>query len=106
MVLSHSDSDHLAAVDELFAAYTVKKVLRTGLERTDSRTWREANNAIRNATDTLEINLKDAEFPIGATYQFGETQTTCADNHVVYIWSEAARVKDIAGNYEKCFGFN
>jgi hypothetical protein len=43
--------------------------------------------------------------PNGQTYQFGETQTACADNHVVYIWTEAARVKDIADNYERCFGF-
>ena len=44
--------------------------------------------------------------PNGQTYQFGETQRACADNHVVYIWTETARVTDIANNYEKCFGFS
>jgi beta-lactamase superfamily II metal-dependent hydrolase len=32
-VLSHSDADHLGTVDEILDAYTVKKVIRSGLRR-------------------------------------------------------------------------
>ena len=32
MVLSHSDSDHLGAADEILDTYTVHRVLRTGMK--------------------------------------------------------------------------
>lgn len=78
MVLSHSDSDHLAAVDEILDAYDVKKIIRSGLERTTG-TWQTADGAIqtaRNSGDTLDINLKFFEFPPGATYRFGDAFVT------------------------------
>ena len=78
LVLSHSDADHLGAVDKLFDAYTIKKVLRSGYKRTTAR-WRDADEAIRSAKDdhkTLDINLRYFEFPAGATYRFGDTFVT------------------------------
>ncbi len=78
MVLSHSDSDHMGAVKRIFDKYTVKKVIRTGLER-ESNTWKRANDAIkaaRQAGKTKEINLKTAEFPPGATYRFDDAFVT------------------------------
>ncbi len=78
MVLSHSDADHLAAVDEILDAYDVKKIIRSGLERTTG-TWQTADGAIqaaRNSGDTLDINLKFFEFPPGATYRFGDVFVT------------------------------
>ena len=38
LVLSHSDADHLAAADEILDAYTVKRILRTGMRR-NTATW-------------------------------------------------------------------
>ena len=78
MVLSHSDSDHLAATDEIFGAYTVDKVLRGGLER-ETGTWGESNTAITTAADadtTVDLDLGLVEFPDGATYRFGDTWVT------------------------------
>ena len=78
MILSHSDSDHIGAVKRIFDKYTVKKVIRTGLER-DTNTWKRSNETIRaahNAGTTRDINLKWYEFPVGATYRFGETFVT------------------------------
>jgi beta-lactamase superfamily II metal-dependent hydrolase len=75
LVLSHSDADHLGAVDEICDMYSVKKILRTGFER-DSGTWKTADKAIRDETDAVDINLSYFEFPPGATYIFGETYIT------------------------------
>lgn len=78
MVLSHSDSDHQGAVDEICDAYDVKRVIRSGLERS-SGTWRDADAAIRLEKERhgcIDINLKDFEFPPGGTYRFGDTFVT------------------------------
>ncbi len=37
LVLSHSDSDHLGAVDEICDAYTVKRVIRLGYHPQQTR---------------------------------------------------------------------
>ncbi len=79
LVLSHSDADHLAAADELLGAYTVKRVIRSGLERLQSNTWKNSRDAIRSASQsgsTQDINLKFVEFPPGGTYLFGDTFVT------------------------------
>ena len=49
MILSHSDSDHIGAVKRIFDKYTVKKVIRTGLER-DTNTWKRSNETIKGST--------------------------------------------------------
>jgi beta-lactamase superfamily II metal-dependent hydrolase len=40
LILGHSDSDHLGAVDEICDAYTVQKIVHAGLPRT-LKTWAE-----------------------------------------------------------------
>ncbi len=60
MVLSHSDSDHLGAVDEICDAYTVKRVIRAGLQRSTG-TWNDANTAIiaeKRDEGCIDINLR------------------------------------------------
>ncbi|NIR64891.1 MAG: hypothetical protein GWN00_16765, partial [Aliifodinibius sp.] len=69
------DSDHLGAVKRILDHYTVKRILRTGLERVDSNTWLRADSSVK-AADALVINLKHDEFPMGSTYRFGETYIT------------------------------
>lgn len=81
LVLSHSDADHQGAVGRIFDnnQWTINTVLRGGLERLGSNTWVRANNAIRaasNAGNTLDINLRFFEFPMGSTYRFGEVYIT------------------------------
>lgn len=78
LVLSHSDADHLGAVDEICDAYKVRKVIESGYQRTTS-TWSEAETAIgleREIDECLDINLRFFEFPPGATYRFGESFVT------------------------------
>ncbi|MGD9369085.1 MAG: hypothetical protein PVH87_25490 [Desulfobacteraceae bacterium] len=78
LVLSRSDSDHHGAVKRIFDHYTVKKVIRSGLER-ETQTWQRSNAAIkaaRQAKKTRDINLKYYEFPPGATYRFGDVFVT------------------------------
>lgn len=55
MVLSHSDSDHLGAVDEICDAYHVRRVLRAGHQRSTA-TWNVANNAIELEHDIENQN--------------------------------------------------
>lgn len=81
MVLSHSDSDHLAATDEIFEAYTVERVIRTGLEREERATWRDADRAVRTAWqagDTAVISMKHQPWGWGpgSAFQFGDVYVT------------------------------
>ena len=78
MVLSHSDSDHLGAVDEICDAYHIRRVLRAGHQRSTS-TWIDANNAIELEQDNehcVDIELRYFEYPMGATYRFGDVFVT------------------------------
>ncbi len=77
LVLSHSDSDHIAAVPNILAKYTVKTIIRSGLERTPG-TWVNANEAIKTAKEsgTTVINLKHDILRPGSTFIFGETLVT------------------------------
>ena len=65
MVLSHSDSDHLGAADEILDDYDVLRVIRSGLNRSTG-TWGDADRAIKKEVDAgicTDINLMWAEFP-------------------------------------------
>jgi beta-lactamase superfamily II metal-dependent hydrolase len=78
LVLSHSDSDHLAATDELFDLYAIDRVLRGGLQRSTG-TWTDSNNAIvaaDGAGTTIDVNLETSQIEPGATYRFGSTWIT------------------------------
>ena len=78
LVLSHSDADHLGTVDWICDTYTVKKVLRSGHQRSTA-TWQAADQAIRLEREhdgCLDINLRYFEYPPGATYRFGDTFVT------------------------------
>ncbi len=78
LVLSHSDADHLGAVDEICDAYHVKRVLRSGYQRSTD-TWDDANSAIRLEKDNencIDINLRYFEYPMGATYRYGDVFVT------------------------------
>ncbi len=74
LVLSHSDADHLGAVDEICNKYSVERILRTGFKRT-SDTWETAVTAIGNEKAN-DLNLSYFEFPPGATFRFGDTLVT------------------------------
>lgn len=78
LVLSHSDADHLGAVEEIFKNFEVKTVLRGGLERT-TQTWKRGTKAIngaRNAGLTDVINLKYDRLDFGTKFQFGDATAT------------------------------
>jgi competence protein ComEC len=78
LVLSHSDADHLGAVDEICDAYSVKRILHTGFKRT-SGTWETADKAVKDEVKyegALDINLSYYELLPGGTYFFGETYIT------------------------------
>lgn len=78
LITSHSDSDHIAATDELFNEYRVHRVIRTGFQR-DRDTWKAHDAAIRSAAElglTHDVNLRHVNLPHGTTYQFGEATVT------------------------------
>jgi competence protein ComEC len=82
LVLSHSDSDHLAAVDEIFDHFTVDRVIRSGNTRWLIKTWRQAYWAIRrarNSGDTVDVNLwrlPGRQIQPGFTMAYGDTTLT------------------------------
>lgn len=78
LVLSHSDSDHLGAVDWICDTYRVRRVLHSGHQRS-TNVWQAADQAIRLEREIdgcLDINLRNVEFPPSATYRFGDAFVT------------------------------
>ena len=77
MILSHSDADHLGAVDEILNAYMVWTIIRSGYVR-DTDTWRRADAAIDKAekSGAEVIDLSRTDLPPGTSYRFGETLVT------------------------------
>ena len=78
LILSHSDSDHIAATDELFSEFRIQRVIRTGFER-DTRTWEDHRNAIIQAAGiglTHDINLAETNLPHGTAFKFGDAVVT------------------------------
>lgn len=77
LVLSHTDSDHVAAVPWICENYAVKRVIRPGMSR-DTVTWNNAVAAIRDEREEgcIDINLGSWEFPPGATYRLGDAFVT------------------------------
>lgn len=79
LITSHSDSDHVAATDELFNEYRVQRVLRTGFERVGTNTWEDHRDAILAASGqglTHDVNLAEVTLPHGTTYTFGDATVT------------------------------
>lgn len=79
MILSHSDSDHIAASDEILTRIPVDTVVRTGYERYGTKTWEEMVEGIRKATakfGTRDVNLKYSKLKPGATWFFGGATLT------------------------------
>ena len=85
MVLSHTDSDHLGAVDGICDAYHVKRVIRGGFVRS-SQTWKKAIGSVlleKEIEGCDDINLKNVEFLPGTTFRFGQVFVT-----IVAGWSK------------------
>lgn len=78
MILSHSDSDHIGAVKKILEKYTVKKIIRGGLER-NSATWKKVDASITaaaNTKNTQVINLKYNKIKPGTEFDYGDTRIT------------------------------
>jgi beta-lactamase superfamily II metal-dependent hydrolase len=78
IILSHTDSDHIAATDEILKHYFVGQVIRTGLPRS-SVTWKRVDKAIRDAAsagDIVDVNLADYELLPGSSYLYGDAMLT------------------------------
>jgi len=58
LVLSHTDRDHIGAVDEICRDYKVKEVLRSGYTR-NTEPWRIADGAIVNEENCKDIKLSE-----------------------------------------------
>jgi competence protein ComEC len=78
LVLSHSDSDHIAATPLIFEKYRIKTILRTGAIRS-SNTYKSVLKSILKHTNsgrTKDINLKQEPLYPGYIFQYGETMIT------------------------------
>ena len=77
LVLSHTDSDHTAGTPEIVDTYFIDRILRTGAKRfgTFPKTLQNARKSVKRAVEedgTLDLNLNEVEFPVGATYRYGD----------------------------------
>lgn len=78
LIASHSDSDHIAATDELFKHFEISRVIRTGMIR-NTQTWRDHDRAIRVSAasgNTIDTNLKTDPIVHGTVFSFGESTVT------------------------------
>jgi len=78
LILSHTDSDHIAATSEILKFYDVKQVTRTGLERS-SKTWERVDRDIKEYAKTgklIDYNLSITPLQIGASKIYGDAMVT------------------------------
>ncbi len=81
-VLSHTDSDHIAAVPRICDEYEIRRFLRTGFVRTEAKipdAWKNAVKAVeKEASDNgaQDINQKVSGDAHGATYAIGDATVT------------------------------
>lgn len=78
MVISHSDSDHLGAIDDILDAYRATTILHTGDKRSTD-TWIAADAAIRNAElnfGAVNLNLETADIEFGKQFTLGDASVT------------------------------
>lgn len=74
IILSHSDGDHIGNVPDLLSRFRVRQIIRAGDLRTQTATWRAANDAIARAVTlgTSVMNLltvplvPGTQIPLGA----------------------------------------
>ena len=81
LVLSHTDSDHIAAVPDIVNEYWIDRILRTGMDRagSDPKTLVNARKAIAEARDewgALDLSLSEVELPYGLTWVMGDALVT------------------------------
>ncbi len=78
LVISHSDADHLGDAPDILEEFEVRKILRTGYERWDSRSWRRMNDAIAEEAKfgASVINLGTTNLPFGTDFEFGSAKLT------------------------------
>lgn len=93
LVLSHTDSDHLAAVPDICKDFHVKKILHTGMTRT-TQVWKDAMAAIKDEVDhdgAEEINLQTSSPEFGKKFTVGK-----ASAYFVAGWKKAPDIWGIA----------
>lgn len=78
LVFSHPDSDHIGQGDDILAAFDVRQILHTGVERPDTPTWVDTNNAILNEVQAgaSVLNLRTAIMPPGTVIPLGGATLT------------------------------
>jgi len=79
MIISHSDSDHIAATTNIIENYSVSRVVRSGLDRTGTATWEDMNRALEEADTNNELedyNLAHDSFNIGEELHLGGAVVT------------------------------
>ncbi|MFH1675442.1 MAG: MBL fold metallo-hydrolase [bacterium] len=98
LVLSHTDADHICAVDEICAKYKVKTVLETGDPRPGKKNWQRMVSAIEAEVrndNCHDINLGDETLMPGSTFRFGDTFVTfvCGFNKPLKEWGSLDSAK-------------
>ncbi len=78
LILSHTDSDHIAATPRILRDYAVNKVIRTGLKRS-SGTWKRVDRVINDkevASSMVDMNLAETTLHPGTSFIYGDAIVT------------------------------
>ena len=90
MVLSHTDADHIGAVDEICDVYDVKKIIHSSKHRT-TITWGEAETAIDGEPGVEEWDLAETPIEPGTVVDVGSPGVTvkliCGFNEPPAEWN-------------------
>lgn len=79
LIISHSDADHLGEAREILEEFDVRRIITTGFERWDSRSWREMNQAIAEEVQFVGasvLNLRTVELVPGTAIEVGDATIT------------------------------
>ena len=98
-MLSHSDSDHVAAVPQICAHYHIKTVVREGYKRV-TQVWKDADAAIHDEVEhdgCTEINLQNATVTPGKQFALGEVSATFIAGYgkIPTDWPQLSTSEDI-----------
>lgn len=78
LIISHSDSDHLADADTILREYRVRQIIQTGDPRWGTPTWEDTNALIAEEAkfSATVINLQTVKLVPGTQISLGEATVT------------------------------
>lgn len=75
LIVCHPDADHIADADDILESFSVRKVIRTGLD-SGSAAWDRFDDAVDNEPGVTVLNLADQPLVPGTEIELGDGTLT------------------------------